>query len=284
MGRAASGGSTRTLRRRTSSPGSRTTRSPSPPQTAPSGSAFSSSRSGDAWDPDPPGDDLLPDVIQLPQDRGGHVAADPSEPDTAVPQVEDGVAAGPERAAREPGQRAALRGLERADPAARERPGGEPVQRVAHRDVRPAQRARQDVAAQIRLVDVDADPPDALLPRGIERAEPAVAGDVEQDPRALGDLVKRDRPAFGRVREVVRVGVEQHDARVGALRPRSVADDPAVDTGEPVPADRADNVAARPPLLHQAGQVAGEVARLLAPEDGALDVLRWAGPVSPRPI
>src|SRR4051795_2712726 len=260
MGRAASGGSTRTLRRRTSSPGSRTTRSPSPPQTAPSGSAFSSSRSGDAWDPDPPGDDLLPDVIQLPQDRGGHVAADPSEPDTAVPQVEDGVAAGPERAAREP------------------------VQRVAHRDVRPAQRARQDVAAQIRLVDVDADPPDALLPRGIERAEPAVAGDVEQDPRALGDLVKRDRPAFGRVREVVRVGVEQHDARVGALRPRSVADDPAVDTGEPVPADRADNVAARPPLLHQAGQVAGEVARLLAPEDGALDVLRWAGPVSPRPI
>ena len=52
-------------------------------------------------------------------------------------------------------------------------------------------RARQHLRAEVRLVGVDADPPDALLLRCVEHAEPAAAGDLEDDVRAVGDLVQR---------------------------------------------------------------------------------------------
>src|SRR5215208_5115273 len=53
-------------------------------------------------------------------------------------------------------------------------------------------RARQHVRTEERLVRVDADPPHVLLARGVERAEPAAAGDLEHDLRALLDLVQRE--------------------------------------------------------------------------------------------
>ena len=59
--------------------------------------------------------------------------------------------------------------------------------------------------AEVGLVGVDADAPDALLLRGVERAEPAASRDLEDDDRAARDLVQRDLLALRLVREVLRV-------------------------------------------------------------------------------
>ena len=53
--------------------------------------------------------------------------------------------------------------------------------------------------AEEGLVGVDADPPDVLLLRRVERAETAAAGDLEDDARALLDLVQGDLLALGLV-------------------------------------------------------------------------------------
>jgi len=48
------------------------------------------------------------------------------------------------------------------------------------------------VAAQVALVGVDADAQQALLLGRVERAETALAGDLEDDLRALCDVVEGD--------------------------------------------------------------------------------------------
>ena len=67
-------------------------------------------------------------------------------------------------------------------------------------------------------------------------------------------------------------------ARPGAtLPPREVAGDEAIDGRFLHPADGADHVLARPPLLSEAGQVASQVADLFLAEQEPLDVGRRAG-------
>src|SRR5881396_636464 len=90
-----------------------------------------------ARDRDLPGDDLGPDVLDLGLERARHLRADRTEADTAVPEGELGSATGLER------------------------PGGELFDRVEYRHVQPLHRARQDVPAQMGLVDIDSDPPDS---------------------------------------------------------------------------------------------------------------------------
>ena len=53
----------------------------------------------------------------------------------------------------------------------------------------------------------------ALLAGGVERAETALAGDLEDDVGALRDLVERDLLALRLVDEVLRVRVQELDAR-----------------------------------------------------------------------
>src|SRR5918994_4366129 len=79
--------------------------------------------------------------------------------------------------------------------------------------VDPLQSAREDVVAQERLVGVDADAPDALLLRRVQRAEAAAAGNLEDDVGALGDLVERHLLALRLVDEVLRVAQER--VRIG---------------------------------------------------------------------
>src|SRR5207244_12790277 len=72
------------------------------------------------------------------------------------------------------------------------------------------QGARQHLRAEVQLVGVDADPPESLRLRLIERAEAAAAGSREDDLRLLADLVERDllalRPcAEGRIIRVAEV-------------------------------------------------------------------------------
>src|SRR4029450_3141854 len=92
-----------------------------------------------ARDRDLPGDDLGPDVLDLCLERAGHRRADRAEADTAVPEGEVGGATGLERPAREL------------------------VDRVEHGHVHPLQRARQYVAAEMGLGDIDSDPPEPGL-------------------------------------------------------------------------------------------------------------------------
>src|SRR3712207_8552593 len=50
--------------------------------------------------------------------------------------------------------------------------------------------------------------------RGVERAQPALAGDLEHDVRALADLVERDLLARRLVDELLRVAVQELHVRV----------------------------------------------------------------------
>ncbi len=97
------------------------------------------------------------------------------------------------------------------------------------------------------LVGVDADAPDALLLRRVERAEAAAARDLEDDDRARGDLVERDLLALRLVLEVLRVAVERLHARERGLRARLVAGDVAVDRRLLLPADATRRVRRRAP-------------------------------------
>ena len=106
------------------------------------------------------GDDLRAKERDLLENRSRHDRADLAQGDAVVLQVEGEVAATLELAA--------LRTLD-----------GE-VDAV----VDALDRARQDVRAEVRLVDVDADALDAGLLRRVERAEAARAGDCEDRPAA----------------------------------------------------------------------------------------------------
>src|SRR5918912_1274396 len=109
---------------------------------------------------DLPGGDLLLDLLHLLDEGGRDLLRDLADPDAAVLDAERRVAAALERAR--------LHLLDR---------------RVdGHVDL--LQRARQDVAAEVGLVGVDADPPEPLLLRRVERPGPPTAGDLELDVRA----------------------------------------------------------------------------------------------------
>src|SRR5919199_206230 len=188
---------------------------------------------------DLPGGDLLMDLLHLLDEGGRDLLRDLADPDAAVLDAERRVAAALERAR--------LHLLDR---------------RVdGHVDL--LQRARQDVAAEVRLVGVDADPPDLLLLRRVQGPEAAAAGDLEHDVRAGRDLVERELLARRHVGEALRIAVQDLDRLVGLLRAGLVAGDVMVDRRDLLAADRADHVGALPRLLLEAGEVADEVTRLL---------------------
>src|SRR5262249_1256645 len=91
------------------------------------------------------------------------------------------------------------------------------LDRVVHRGVDALQRLGPDMGAEVGLVGVDPDPPDALLLRRIERAKPAAARDLEDDDRPALDLVERDLLALRLNREVLGVAVDELDAGNGRL-------------------------------------------------------------------
>src|SRR6266851_3664278 len=84
---------------------------------------------------------------------------------------------------------------------------------------------RQHLRTELQLVGIDADPPEPLGLRLIERAEPAAAGGREDDLRLLADLVERDLLALRLVAEgrIVRVAEDDRGLRVRLLDPGSVA-------------------------------------------------------------
>ena len=147
---------------------------------------------------------------------------------------------------------------------------------LEHRRVDALHGRGQDVLAQVALVGVDADAEHALLLRRVERPEAAAAGDLEDDLRALGDLVERDLLALGLVDEVLRVGGERLDALGGLTRGGLVAGDVRVDRRDLLAADRRQHLVSALLLDHQRGEVARQVAGLVLLEQQAADVGRLA--------
>src|SRR3954454_594213 len=125
------------------------------------------------------------------------------------------------------------------------------LDRVEDRDVHLLQGARDDLAAEVGLVGVDADRLHALLLGGVDGAEAARAGHLEDDLRPLGDLVERDLLALRLVGEALGVAVEGLDARIGLLRAGLEARDVVVDRRDLLAADAA----------HRAAVVLGVQAR-----------------------
>jgi outer membrane protein assembly factor BamB len=134
--------------------------------------------------------------------------------------------------------------------------------------------ARQDVTAEVGLVDIDSDPPDSMLSCRLQRPESAGAGDLEHDSRALRDLAQGDRPAFHRVEEAVGIAVQRRDVRIGSSRACLVAGDVPLDSRHPLAADRADHLLPGRERQHERSQVTGQIAGLLFPEHEAHDVRR----------
>src|SRR5215208_3169270 len=165
----------------------------------------------------------------------------------------------------EHGVRAALEGavLDRLD-------------RVEDGHVDLLQRARDDVVPEVALVGIDADALHALLLGRVERAEAALAGDLEDDLRALRDLVERELLAEVLLDEVLGVAVEGLDAGVGLLGAGLVARDVVIDRRDLLAADRGDDLVAALVLGVEAGERAREVARLVLLEQQAVDVLGLA--------
>jgi hypothetical protein len=98
------------------------------------------------------------------------------------------------------------------------------------------------VLAEVALVGVDADPAHVLLLGGVQRAEPALAGHLEDDGRAAGDLVERDLLALRLVDEVLRIAVQRRHAGIRGLCTRAIAGDVAVDGRDLLASDRADRL------------------------------------------
>src|SRR4051794_32076169 len=147
---------------------------------------------------------------------------------------------------------------------------------VVHGDVDLLDGAREHLRAEVGLVGVDADALDALLLRRVQRAEAALAGDLEDHLRALGDLVERLLLAEVLLDEVLRVAVERLDARVGLLGAGLEARDVAVHRRDLLAADRGDDLLAARVLGVEARERAGEVAGLVLLEQQAADVLGLA--------
>src|SRR5215216_640534 len=173
---------------------------------------------------------------------------DLAEADTARLDVEHGV-------------RAALEGavLDRLD-------------RVVDGHVDLLEGARDDVRAEVALVGIDADALDVLLLRRVERAEAALAGDLEDDLRALRDLVERELLAEVLLDEVLGVAVEGLDVRVGLLGAGLEAGDVAVDRRDLLATDRGDHLVAALVLDVEPRQRSDEVAGLVLLEQQAVDV------------
>src|SRR5256885_6018426 len=153
-------------------------------------------------------DDLCLQLGDLRQPRLLEVGAraELAQADAAVLQVEDEVAAA----------LVALAGLRALD-------GEEDA------DVHPLHSTREDMRAEERLVDVDADGPLAGLLRSVERPEAAGAGDAEDDLRAGVELVLRHALALRLVDEVLRVPDLDGRARNALLRAGLVARQERVD-------------------------------------------------------
>ena len=81
--------------------------------------------------------------------------------------------------------------------------------------------AREDVPAEVRLVLVDADAPAPAFTRRVESTEATAPGDLEDDLRALRDLVQRDLLALGLVGEGLRE--RDQDVRPGHALARAGA-------------------------------------------------------------
>src|SRR5215204_3090896 len=141
-----------------------------------------------------------------------------------------------------------------------------------HRLVDALDGAREDVLAETRLVAIDADPPLVALLRRVERAEAAPAGHLEDDLRALRDLVERDLLALVLRDEVLRVA-DQDLGRGDALpRPGPISSDEDVHRRQLDPTDRADHLLAALLLGHERSETADHVAVLVRREGQALDV------------
>src|SRR5829696_10066975 len=111
--------------------------------------------------------DLLLDLVEVGLVLLG-VGRHPAHADAARLQVEDGV-----------GSRLELAVLD-------------VLRRLEDRVVDLLERRGEHLVAQVELVGVDPDPLGALLLGGVERAEPGLAGDLEDDLRAVGDLVEAE--------------------------------------------------------------------------------------------
>src|SRR3954470_10492779 len=194
-------------------------------------------------------DDLLAHGVHAVDQRLRHLRADLAHADTVVLQIEEDVAP--------PGE---LAGADVADG-------------VVDADIHALDAAREDVRPEEGLVAVDADPPDLLLLRRVERADPAQACNVEDDLRAGRDLVERELLALVLRDEVLRVVDEDLHLRVRALRAELVARDPDVDRRDLHAADRADHLLAALLLRHQRREGADETAALVRGVGQALDVL-----------
>ena len=127
-------------------------------------------------------------------------------------------------------------------------------------------RGEQLLAADLLgLVGVDADGPVALVARRVDGTEAALAGDLEDDVRALSDLLLREALALVLGDEVTGVAVEQLDAGIRGLGAGLEAGDVVVDRRDGDAADGRDDVrgveALGLGLLEEAREVADEVAR-----------------------
>src|SRR5256885_1538446 len=136
--------------------------------------------------------------------------------------------------------------------------------------------ARQHLRAEVQLVGVDADPPESLRLRLIERAEAAAAGSREDDLRLLADLVERDLLALRLVAEgrIIRVAEDDRGLRVRLLDTGSVAAEVADDRRHRVRADRAGDVGTGLLLENEPRQISDEIARLLLLELDSAHVRR----------
>src|SRR3954451_11540619 len=133
-------------------------------------------------------------------------------------------------------------------------------------------RARQHLRAEERLVVVDTDAPGVRVLGSGDGAEAATTGDLEDDVRALTDLVESDRLALVLRNEVLRVAVERLDARLHLLAAVLVARDVRVDRRDLEAADGRDRARLRRGCRIDTCEAAG----LLLGEDDAADVLRLA--------
>src|SRR5919106_1394796 len=197
---------------------------------------------------DPAGDDQGPQLVHLRDERLRNPRIGLADGDAVVLQVEEQVG------------------------AALVRPplGGE--NRGLDRDVDPLDGARQDVAAEELLVVVDADAPDALLLRRVERTEAAAACDLEHDLGAAVDLRERELLALRLVDEVLREVDQRPRAPDAALRARPVRGDEDVHRRERDAAHGADHVSAVT-LRHLGREAPDHVAVLVRRERQSEDVL-----------
>src|SRR5215212_3594240 len=150
------------------------------------------------------------------------------------------------------------------------------LDRVEDGHVDLLQGARDDVLAEIALVGVDADALHVLLLGRVERAEAALAGDLEDDLRALRDLVERELLAEVLLDEVLGVAVERLDVGVGLLRAGLITGDVAVHRRDLLAADGGDGLVAGLVGDVERGERAREVARLVLLGQRAVDVGRLA--------